>query len=213
MNGYQGKTTTTKQANKKPLKFLKATFFSQLQNLSAETHISLGKGTANSHSFSSSCFLMILYLTLGEPLDWVSLFSLRWKYGNQSKIFFFTLTFISCLWLFSRHVCLRTMCMPGAHRGPRRSQDSLKLELQTAMSHYEGAGNGDAWSSGRIASDFHHWASPALNSLRRGGEIISYYIIFQMLSTYHACHPLTYATKADQGLTVLKNKIPHHFEK
>lgn len=89
MNGYQGKTTTTKQANKKPLKFLKATFFSQLQNLSAETHISLGKGTANSHSFSSSCFLMILYLTLGEPLDWVSLFSLRWKYGNQSRIFFY----------------------------------------------------------------------------------------------------------------------------
>lgn len=69
MNGYQGKTTTTKQANKKLLKFLKATFFSQLQNLSAETHISLGKGTANSYSFSSSCFLMILYLTLGEPLD------------------------------------------------------------------------------------------------------------------------------------------------
>lgn len=127
--------------------------------------------------------------------------------------FFFTLTFISCLWLFCRHVCLRTMCMPGAQRGPRRSQDSLKLELQTAMSHYGGAGNGDAWSSGRIASDFHHWASPALNSLRRGGEIISYYIIFQMLSTYHACHPLTYATKADQGLTVLKNKISHHFEK
>ena len=41
-------------------------------------------------------------------------------------------SFILCVWVFCLHVCLCTMCMPGAYEGQKRASDALELELQTA---------------------------------------------------------------------------------
>lgn len=39
------------------------------------------------------------------------------------------------------HICLCTTCVPDAHRGQKMASDSLRLELQTAVSLHVGAGN------------------------------------------------------------------------
>lgn len=38
---------------------------------------------------------------------------------------------VLCVWVFCLHVCLCTMCVPGAYRGQKKVLDSLELELQT----------------------------------------------------------------------------------
>jgi hypothetical protein len=50
---------------------------------------------------------------------------------------------ISWVWVFCLHVCLHTICVPGAHRGQKRDLDlgSLELELQIAGHHHVGTGN------------------------------------------------------------------------
>lgn len=42
---------------------------------------------------------------------------------------------ISCVQLFSLHVCLWTICMRGAHKSRKRKQNPLKLQLELVVSH------------------------------------------------------------------------------
>lgn len=46
-----------------------------------------------------------------------------------SLIIFFSDLFILCLSLLGPHVCMGTICIPGASGGQRKALDPLKLEL------------------------------------------------------------------------------------
>ena len=51
------------------------------------------------------------------------------------------LSFILCVWMFCLHVCMCTVCVPGALE-VRRALKSLKLEfIQMVASHHVGAEN------------------------------------------------------------------------
>ena len=49
--------------------------------------------------------------------------------------------FILRVWVFA-HVCMCTVCMPGARGSLKRVSDPVKLEIQTTVSHHVSAGNG-----------------------------------------------------------------------
>lgn len=51
--------------------------------------------------------------------------------------------------MFCQHVCVCTMCMPGALRGPKRVLKPVDLELMVFVSHH-------------VLGPLNHWAiSPA----------------------------------------------------
>lgn len=54
---------------------------------------------------------------------WSSLFS-------SFSIWFKTIYFVLCAWVYPCNTCLCTMCTPAVHRGPKRTSNRLQLELQ-----------------------------------------------------------------------------------
>ena len=48
---------------------------------------------------------------------------------------------ILCMHVFGLHVCMCTMCMPGAHGGQKRALDLLELQLWMLESHHVGVTN------------------------------------------------------------------------
>lgn len=67
--------------------------------------------------------------------------SLKTKSKTKKSLFLKKKLFISRVWIFYPHVCLWTMCMPGAYWRPEEDVQSLVLELWMAESHSMGAGN------------------------------------------------------------------------
>lgn len=65
--------------------------------------------------------------------------SITWVFTSPERIYSYHVTwtfFLSflitvCVWVFSLHVYICTMCMPGAQRGQKRAPDPLTLELDS----------------------------------------------------------------------------------
>lgn len=65
--------------------------------------------------------------------------------------------FILCIWVFSLHICLCSICVLGVHRGQKTASNPLWLELLDGCEP-PGSARIEGQVSGIAVSDLKHWA-------------------------------------------------------